>query len=153
MPLFCMKKGDLPWLWSKSQLPLECPHPFRENLDFSTSWKSFQLGKLENTIVFIYFPGKLQQYSLDFFKVLSKLRLICYHSCQFQLGCYKATHHGYHRAILEGSPKWTLFQETSLTFLKSLKIHLFYVLVGGSGSKRENKYPETLDYLELFGQL
>jgi hypothetical protein len=87
-----------------------------------------QLWKdLENIIVFIYFPGKLQQCSLDFFKVLPKLRLIWYHSCQFQLGCYKATHHGNYRAMLEGTPKWTLFQETSLTFLKSLKIHLFYV--------------------------
>jgi hypothetical protein len=96
--------------------------PSQQVLRKNQLWKD-----LENTIDFIYFLGKLQQCSLDYFKVLPKLQLIRYHSCQFQLGCYKATHHGYHRAILEGTPKWTLFQETSLTFLKSLKIHLFYV--------------------------
>jgi hypothetical protein len=70
-------------------------------------WKNQLWKDLENTIVFIYFPEKLQQYSLDFFKVFPKLRLIRYHSCRFQLGCYKATHHGYHRAILEGTPKYS----------------------------------------------
>ena len=35
MPLFCIGKGDLPWSWSKTQLPLKCSEQFRENLDWS----------------------------------------------------------------------------------------------------------------------
>jgi hypothetical protein len=55
------------------------------------------------------------------------LKVSRYYCRRHEAGTLKATYHGFHVISSKGSPYLTLFQETSLNFLKSLKPFLFYV--------------------------
>jgi hypothetical protein len=81
----------------------------------------------EDNIVFIFLPRRLNTFPQNFTLHLPKLKVSCYHCRWHEAGTLKATYHGFHVISSKGSPYLTLFQETSLNFLKSLKSLLFYV--------------------------
>jgi hypothetical protein len=78
-------------------------------------------------IIFVFLSQRLKNPFPYLTSYLSKLNVSHYHSCKHKAGTVKATHHGFHVITSHATQKWTLFQETSQNFLKSVKPFLFYV--------------------------
>jgi hypothetical protein len=81
----------------------------------------------EDSIIFIFLPGRLTNVGQNFTPFLPKLKVSRYHLCRHEAGTLKATHHGFHVLNSKEIAHWTLFQEIFLNFLKSVKPLLFYV--------------------------
>jgi hypothetical protein len=81
----------------------------------------------EDSIVFIFLLGRLTNAGQNFTPFLPKLKVSRYHSRRHEAGTLKATHHRFHVLNSKVIAHWTLFQETFLNFLKSVKPFLFYV--------------------------
>jgi hypothetical protein len=71
-------------------------------------------------IIFVFLPKRLKN---PFFY----LTPYCYHSHRHEARTVKATHHRFHVITSYRTQKWTLFQETSRNFLKSVKPFLLDV--------------------------
>jgi hypothetical protein len=78
-------------------------------------------------IIFVFLPQRLKNPFPHLTLYLPKLNVSRYHSRRHEAGTVKATQHGFHVITSHRTQKWTLFQETSWNFLKSVKPFLFYV--------------------------